>query len=310
MKVLVYIEQKDGAVRESSLEALGAAQSLAASEITGLFFGRQDSVDSLGVSAVLVASEPNNWSPEVIADTIASIAKNDGHDAVVIAATSRGKEIAPRVATKMHAAFLGDVLALENREGLVAAKRSLYGGKLYGWFTAKAPVVITTRPKMFSPVSVTGSPAVSHVDYVSPSRKAELVSFESSGKSKADLTEADIIVSGGRGMKGPENFAALEELASAINGVVGASRAAVDAGWREHSEQVGQTGKVVAPQVYIAVGISGAIQHLAGMSASKVIIAINKDPEAPIFRVADYGIVGDALRVVPALTEEIRKQGK
>ncbi len=203
-----------------------------------------------------------------------------------------------------------DVLELKVEGGKVMAKRSLYGGKVFGWFSATGPVVISTRPKMFDALEAEGSTDIhERPGYEPAARRAEVVGFESSGKSKADLVEADIIVSGGRGLKAPENFVMLEELADALNGVVGASRAAVDAGWREHSDQVGQTGKVVAPQVYIAVGISGAIQHLAGMSASKIIIAVNKDPEAPIFKFADYGIVGDALRVVPALTAEIRAKG-
>jgi electron transfer flavoprotein alpha subunit len=174
---------------------------------------------------------------------------------------------------------------------------------------AKGTFIATLRPNVFPAEEKGGEVAVEKADFApSPDDlKVSLREVVKSAGEKAELTESEVIVSGGRGMKGPENFPVIEELASALNAAVGASRAAVDAGWREHSDQVGQTGKTVSPTLYIACGISGAIQHLAGMSSSKVIVAINKDPEAPIFKVADYGIVGDLFEVIPALTEEIKK---
>lgn len=310
MKALVYIEHRNNKARLASLEALSAARTLCGSNIGALvigdFTGASD-VFSYGASTLFAMPRPSSYCPEFEAHAMAECAKSGGYDLILLAATTQGKEIAPILAVNLQAAFLSDVLELSLEADNVTAKRSLYGGKLNGFFSSNCkPVVVTTRPKMFKPVcndSTGESKQFAPVPFTK--RGAKLVEFTASSASKQDLTEADIIVSGGRGMKAPENFKVLEALANTLNGVVGASRAAVDSGWRPHSDQVGQTGKVVAPKVYFACGISGAIQHLAGMSASRVIIAINKDPEAPIFKVADYGIVGDVMQVVPALTNAI-----
>jgi len=311
MKAIVYIEVRDGKPRTSSLEAIGAAKQASAGDITAVVSSECISpaeIGKWGASRVLVFEHNGFLACETAAQALIDAAKRTGSNAFFLSATPKGKEIAPRVAACTDSGFLGDVLELKAEGDSLLGKRSLYGGKLLGWYRSSPSVVVTTRVKAFA-ASQGGAeaPVERFALTASPCSVSNLVEAGGAKSGKADLTEADIIVSGGRGMKAPENFGMLDELADVLNGVVGASRAAVDAGWREHSDQVGQTGKVVSPQVYFACGISGAIQHLAGMSSSKVIIAINKDPEAPIFKVADYGIVGDVSSVVPALTAEIRK---
>ncbi|MBU0753754.1 MAG: electron transfer flavoprotein subunit alpha/FixB family protein, partial [Planctomycetes bacterium] len=192
----------------------------------------------------------------------------------------------------------------------LTARRPIFASKAYAWVESSGNCFFATlRPNVFTPSEKGGDAAVEKVDFKpdAGALKVSLKEFVQSGGDRIELTEAKIIVSGGRGMKGPENYKIIEELAEALRGAVGASRASVDAGWRPHADQVGQTGKTVAPTLYIACGISGAIQHLAGMSSSKVIVAVNKDPEAPIFKVADYGIVGDLFEVVPALTKAFKE---
>jgi electron transfer flavoprotein alpha subunit len=193
--------------------------------------------------------------------------------------------------------------------GSFVAVRPVYSGKAMATVDAGSskPIVVTLRPNVFAAEAGAGTAAVETLPAIAAPIRAVVREVVAAGGGELDVAEANIIVSGGRGMKGPENFAMLQELAHVLGGAVGASRAAVDAGWIEHSHQVGQTGKVVSPSLYLACGISGAIQHLAGMSSSKVIVAINKDAEAPIFKVADYGVVGDLFQVVPALTAEIKK---
>ena len=308
MKALVYIELKSGEVRTSSLEAISAAKVVAESVSAYVFGEITSNAPVAGTEKVIVSEASQAFSPEEHAQGLFEAAKKGGYEAIFISATPKGKEIAPRLAVLMDAAFLGDVLEVKLENNAVCAKRSLFGGKVLGWFKAdSSAVVVTTRPKLFDVAEgESGSVENMTVNDI-PSRKAQVIEASAAASGNVDLTEADIIISGGRGMKGPENFSLLKDLAETLNGVVGASRAAVDSGWIEHSSQVGQTGKVVAPEVYFAVGISGAIQHLAGMTSSKVIIAINKDPDAPIFKIADFGIVGDAMSVVPALTEEIKK---
>ena len=195
--------------------------------------------------------------------------------------------------------------------GKLVAMRPVYAGKAMQkvGFT-RAPALVSLRPKVFAPGAGNGGGAKVTplaIAYDPAAARARLREVKATSAGKADLTEAEIIVSGGRGLRGPENFHLVESLATALGGTVGASRAVVDAGWRPHADQVGQTGKTVSPKLYVAVAISGAIQHLAGMSSSRCIVAINKDPDAPIFKVADYGIVGDAFEIVPALTEAVKK---
>jgi electron transfer flavoprotein alpha subunit len=221
-----------------------------------------------------------------------------------------GKDCAPRVAVKLDAGLASDCIALKVDGGNIIATRPVYAGKaLTDVRISSAMKVFTLRPNVFAAGTSSGtSTPVEVIDIpLAESDFASSVVETTMASGKADVAEADIIVTGGRGMKGPENFKMIEDLAGVLGGAVGASRAVVDAGWRPHGEQVGQTGKTVSPSLYIAVGVSGAIQHVAGMSSSKYIVAINKDKDAPIFQIADYGIVADAFEIVPALTLETKK---
>jgi electron transfer flavoprotein alpha subunit len=223
-----------------------------------------------------------------------------------------GRDLAPRVAARLGVGLAADCTAIEAEGGKLVATRPVYAGKAVQKVAfPKTPAIVSLRPKVFAALAGDGRAAATvealNVEFDPAKARAQVVKVVASAAGKADLTEAEIIVSGGRGLKGPENFAMIEALAEALGATVGASRAVVDAGWRPHSDQVGQTGKTVSPKLYVAVAISGAIQHLAGMSSSRCIVAINKDPEAPIFKVADYGLVGDAFEVVPALTEAVKR---
>jgi electron transfer flavoprotein alpha subunit len=223
-----------------------------------------------------------------------------------------GKDLAPRVAARLGVGLASDCTKVAVKDGTLEFTRPIYAGKAFLTLRLKtAPQMATLRPNVF-PLgeAAAGSGETVRVDAAIPDgavkgRVAEILKEESA---ETDVTEAEVVVSGGRGLKGPEAFALLRDLAAVFpRTAVGASRSAVDSGWIGHQHQVGQTGKTVSPQLYVAVGISGAIQHLAGMSSSKVIVAVNKDPEAPIFKIADYGIVGDLFEVVPKLTEELKK---
>jgi electron transfer flavoprotein alpha subunit len=219
-----------------------------------------------------------------------------------------GKDLAPRLAVKLDAGCLMDCIKVDSSNDLVAT-RPIYAGKaLIDVKLNTDKKIICIRPNVFKTESFdnSGEPEISIKEISSPNLSSKVTEFKKA-EGKLDVAEADIIVSGGRGIKGPENYHLIEELADALGAAVGASRAVVDAGWRPHREQVGQTGKTVSPTLYVACGISGAIQHLAGMSSSKYIVAINKDKDAPIFNVADYGIAGDIFDVLPVLTEEIKK---
>jgi electron transfer flavoprotein alpha subunit len=263
---------------------------------------------------VLVYDAPHfrTYTPDGYAAAVAGAAGSVGATVVLFAASAMGKDLAPRVAARLGAGLATDCTALRAEGGRLTATRPIYAGKVFAevaW--DRAPAVASLRPKIFEPIAPDASRVAAvealPVPVAEGDLKVRTVEVKAAAQGKVDLTEAEIIVSGGRGMKGPEGYGVLEELAAALGGVVGASRASVDAGWRPHGDQVGQTGKTVSPKLYIACGISGAIQHLAGMSGSRCIVAINKDADAPIFKVADYGLVGDLFEVVPALTEQVRK---
>ncbi|MGH9260865.1 MAG: electron transfer flavoprotein subunit alpha/FixB family protein, partial [Acidimicrobiales bacterium] len=236
--------------------------------------------------------------------------RTGGYAAAVFTASAAGKDLAPRVAAKLGAALAADVTDVTVEGGAIVATRPVYAGKaLVRVKLTGRPALLSVRPNVFTPVSRPHAGAQEVAAVSTPAGRVVVRELQAAAAGALDVAEAPIVISGGRGLKEPANFAVLEQLAQAFGGkaAVGASRAVVDAGWRPHGDQVGQTGKTVSPTLYIAVGISGAIQHLAGMRTSKVIVAINKDKDAPIFKVADYGIVGDLFEVVPKLADEVKK---
>jgi electron transfer flavoprotein alpha subunit len=319
--IIVFCEAKQGKLRTVAKEAMSAARRVADglnAKVAGVVIGAPvagaaEELASFGADRLIEVSDPllESYSTEGYAQALAEIARSESAVAVFLSASAMGKDLAPRVAAKLDRPLLTDCTEVKVEEGHLQILRPIYAGKVLMWVAVPDDgAVISLRPKIFLPQTVDGKSASVEkrqvaLDAAKIRAKVAEVKQESGGT--VDLTEADFIVSGGRGLKGPENFVLIEELAKTMGATVGASRAVVDAGWRPHSDQVGQTGKTVAPTLYIAVGISGAVQHLAGMSSSKVIVAINKDAEAPIFKVATYGIVGDALKVVPALTEAVKK---
>jgi electron transfer flavoprotein alpha subunit len=311
--VLVFCEVKDGKLKKVSREALSIGRKLAEQAGGDLVaFAADGSVAAdagkYGAKKLYVAkldaylTEP--WTAalaQVLADAQPSV--------LLLGGTSNGRDLAPRVAARLGVGVASDVDQLSYGDGKLTARRPVYSGKAFATVEiVGTPAIATTRPNAF-PAEESGAGAAEVVDVTPQAAEAKAKLMETKTPEAGELTiaEADIIVSGGRGLKEATNFSLIRDLAHAIGGAVGASRATVDAGWIDHQHQVGQTGRVVSPNLYIAAGVSGAIQHLAGMSSSKHIIAINKDPEAPIFRVADLGIVGDLFQILPALTEEVKK---
>ncbi len=322
MNVLVYVESSGGKLRGAGLEALTAARDLAArlgGSATALLIGEDSgghaaSLGKYGASSVYTVEGGDfcGYSPEAYREAVLAARKAADAGVIVLSATSLGKDLAPVVAARLDAAFLPDCTAYEVEGGKLVVRRPVYAGRCnITLSTSSFPAVVSLRPKAFlAAESVATTPVVTPLKVETAGKiMSRFVETRTESVGKLDVTEADVIVSGGRGLKGPENFVLVEELASALGAAVGASRAVVDAGWRPHSEQVGQTGKVVNPTLYIAAGISGAIQHIAGMRSSKVIVAINKDPDAPIFKMADYGIVGDAMEILPVLTKGVKALG-
>lgn len=315
-KILVFAEQRDGAFRKSSFEAIGRAKQLA-SEVHVLVVG--DGVAALAGSLgaygadhvhVVEGETLKLYHAEGYAAALSAAVEAVSPDAVFMIASAMGKDLAPRVAARQRMAFLSNCISIEENGDAFQALKSMYGGKVFATVKAvKSPVMVTLRPSSYPVPETSGGEAVSAVLAVElPSDgRAKVVEVAKKEEGMLDVQEAEIVVSGGRGLKEPDNFKIIQGLAEALGGAVGASRAAVDAGWIDHAHQVGQTGKTVSPKLYVAVGISGAIQHLAGMRTSKCIVAINKDSDAPIFNMADYGIVGDLFKVVPALTEAVKK---
>ena len=311
--ILLIGEQARGQIKKSTLNAVTAAQRLAAkngAQIQGLVIGAgaakaaQELAAYLPVVHAVEGAAFEHGLAETHAAAATEAAKKISATDVIIAATAYGKDIAPRIAVKLGAGIASDVL------GIVAAnqfKRAMWAGNAIATVEVTTPMkVITVRATEFPAAQKAGSPGqVQTLAVEAPAAKAKFIEFNEVKSARPELTEASVVVSGGRGTKG--DFKPIEALADVLGAAVGASRAVVDAGWQPNDLQVGQTGKVVAPKLYIAAGISGAIQHLAGMKGSKTIVAINKDPEAPIFQVADYGLVGDLFKALPELTDELKK---
>ena len=318
--VLAVLEQRDGTLRKVSHEVVTGARRLADAlggsvEALVLAAGAvrgAEQVGRFGADKVITLTNAafGLYAPEGYARAIAERVKSGTYGAVAFAASATGKDLAPRVAARLGRPLAQDVTDFGVEGGAVTVTRPVYAGKaLLKLKITGAPAVISLRPSVFTPVERPKAGAQETAAAGGSAGRVVVKQIKAAEAGTLDVAEAPIIVSGGRGLKEPANFKVLEELAAAFAGraAVGASRAVVDAGWRPHAEQVGQTGKTVSPTLYVAVGISGAIQHLAGMRTSKVIVAINKDKDAPIFKVADYGIVGDLFEVVPKLTEEIKK---
>ena len=316
--VWVIAEQRDGAFRKITFEAASAAKKVAeamGAEVTAVVLGGGmeaacADLGKYGVAKVLLADSPELtvYSTEGYAAAVADLAKSGAPDVILFGASMQGKDLAGRLAAKLDTSVAVDCTGLKVDGGKLVATRPIYAGKLNAdVLVTGSPQIATLRPNVFDVVEGGGAAAVEKVAPAVGTIKVQQVEALAEEGGKIDLTEATIIVSGGRGMKEAVNFKILEALADALGGTVGASRSAVDAGWRSHHDQVGQTGKVVTPNLYIACGISGAIQHLAGMGSSKVIVAINKDADAPIHTKADFCVVADLFDVVPALTEECKK---
>ena len=317
MKFLVFIEQRDGKIRKASLEALSLARKLgggpAAAVIAGKgIAGLAKDLGAYGAGTVYVADrdELALYSNKGYVGAVDAATKKENPDAVLMAATAMGKDLAPRYAARNDVSVLADVMDLRVDGDRLVGSRPVYSGKARAEVDCGAAKlqIATTRPNVFPAEAQAGAaePKVETLDLGEIAPRAKVVRIEASESKELDVSEADVIVSGGRGIKGPENWPMVRDLQQALHGALGASRAVVDAGWIDHQHQVGQTGKVVSPTLYVAVGISGAIQHLAGMGTSKVIVAINKDPEAPIFKVATYGIVGDIFQIVPEVAKAVR----
>ena len=316
-KILVFCEQSSGQLKKGSKELLNWArqtgESTAAFMIGPNTTGLKDQVGAYGVKDFWVASADDlkNYNSEIFAQCCANAIEAAKPEVVVASASMLAKDLFPRVAARFKSGVASDCTTLEWTAGSPKIRKPLYSGKCtveVEFVDSPIRFILMRANQMPLGEPVAGGTVQVH-EIAKPAASPRIVTKDvvKGASERPDLTEANVIVSGGRGLKGPENFKLLDELANTLQATVGASRAVVDAGWVPHGMQVGQTGKTVAPSLYIAVGISGAIQHLAGMSGSKVIVGINKDPDAPIFQKATYGIVGDLFEVVPQLTQEIKK---
>jgi electron transfer flavoprotein alpha subunit len=318
-RILAVAEQRDGKLRRVSDEVVSAARSLAETlqaEVDALVFGppgsaaQAGSLGRFGAARVLVAEHDALSSPDVAAPLVHDAVKADDYFAVLFAGTAQGKDLAPRVAARLDLPLASDTTAFSVENGELIITRPVYSGRAIARVLLQgSPRLLSLRPNVFRPQERAAAGTVQSIAPPNVPPRVIVRELKATAGARLDVGEALSVVSGGRGLKGPENWHLLEALRDALgpNTALGASRAVVDAGWRPHAEQVGQTGKTVSPQLYFAVGISGAMQHLAGMRSAKTIVAINKDPDAPIFKIADYGLVGDVAEILPRLTEEIRK---
>ena len=321
--VLAIAETRAGDLRKVALESVTAARRLAdalgGGEVHAILFGepgiagKAEPLGRHGADVVLAVEHAGfaRYNPEAMAATIVARAGSGGYRAVIFSASAQGRDLSPRVAARLGVPLASDVIAFEPAGDAIVVRHPMYTGKVIGTLSLGAtPALLSVRPNAFTPEEQVRSARLEPVAPATDPGAARVVVTEliQGSKARPDLADAPVIVSGGRGLRGPENFKLVEELADAFgNAAVGCTRAVTDEGWRPHSDQIGQTGRVVSPELYVAVGISGAIQHLAGMRTSRTIVAINKDKDAPIFKLADYGIVGDVFEIVPALTRAVRE---
>lgn len=315
--ILIVVEHASGKVSKSTYEMVTCARELGREgPVTALLLGSATvtiaNEVALLADQVLVADNADltQYDPEVWSAAVAQIASEGDANAVLISGSRSGREYSPRVAVKLDAPLLEDVVSITAKDGGVSAERYTYLARVTETVATDAPVIVITPKQAAFAVAAPGTQAAEQfdVDLTLPRRRVQITGKSQEKSSRISLADAEIVVAGGRGVGSAEGFQTLVEgLADQLGAAVAATRAIVDAGWRPYSEQVGQTGKTVQPKAYIAIGISGAVQHLSGMGKSKCIVAINKDADAPIFKVADYGIVGDVNQIVPAMIAAIRK---
>lgn len=319
MSILVVSDIQNGTLRSVNAEVFTAATKLGtetSKSVTTLMLGGSnltplaETAGAYGVgSAKLIEDDKlTQFSPDAYAKVIAEAIKESNAEVVLMGATFTGKDVMARVAQILNVGLAQDCVDIRTDDQGILFKRPMYAGKVHAEVRlTSSPVLATIRPKSYKPVENPVAISTEQLSIEVPAPKVVVTSYEGSNTGKMDVTEADIIVSGGRGMQGADKWDIIEDLAGLLGAATGCSRPVSDDGWRPHEEHIGQTGKTVSPDLYIACGISGAIQHVAGVSSSKYIVAINKDPEAPIFKVADYGIVGDVFEVLPTMIEEVKK---
>lgn len=314
--IFVITEQHDGAFRKVTFEAVSEGRRLADglnTDLTAVVMGSgveniTGELEKYGADKILVADDPvlAEYTTDAYTNVLASIIKPLDPELIIIGASTQGKDLAARLAARLDAGMAMECVAIRLENSGLVFTRPMFGGKVLADVEIEGtPKIVAVRPNVMSIAESPKTASVEKADVLAGDVATSVIETKAEAGDKVELTEADIIVSGGRGTGG--DYAVIEELAALFGGAVGASRSAVDEGWRPHSDQVGQTGKVVSPNLYVACGISGAIQHLAGMSTSKYIVAINKDPEAPIFTKADFGVAGDLFEVVPEIIEEVKK---
>jgi len=314
--VLAIAEQVEGVFRKVTYEALSEGRRIAdhlGSELTALVLGTDvenisEELKPYGPDRIVVADSPalNEFLTDAYTNVIYDFIHKETPDVIILGASTQGKDVSARLSARLNAPLAMDCVAIRFEDNRLIATRYMYGGKILADVELDGtPKILAFRPNALDITNADGAGTLQKIDVDTGATALQFID-KRLDTDKKEITEADTVVAGGRGMGGPD-FAVIESLAELLDGAVGASRSAVDEGWRPSSDQVGQTGKVVSPNLYIACGISGAIQHFAGMSSSKVVVAINKDPEAPIFAKADYGIEGDLYEIVPLVTEEIRK---
>ena len=323
--IFAFAEARNGELRKVALENVTAARKLAdatGGQVHTLLVGapgigaKADQLGKHGADVVMICEHAafTQYNPEATAALAADRIRAGGFRAALFSSSAQGRDLAPRVAGKLRIGLVSDVTSVELSGDTFTAKHPINIGKVIATVTiAGTPAIVSIRPNTYAPVANPKPGTVENVEPVGDPSAARVVVKElvTGSAGKLDLAEAPVIIAGGRGLKAAENFKLVEDLADAFgNAAVGATRAITDDGWRPHSDQIGQTGRLVSPELYVAVGISGAVQHLAGMRTSKTIVAINKDKEAPIFKVADYGIVGDVFEIMPVLTAAVKEARK